>query len=106
MSLLVQDIVKMAEKQLVAAGVDNPKGDAEAMYCSLMRVDRSKFFMEWGEFHSCDFYFFLNTIISSSALKHQIQYIILEHHSHNFFINIGIHYICISMYFYLVNKLD
>ena len=49
MSLLVQDIIQMAEKQLMAARIDNPKGDAEEIYCRLMHVDRAKFFMEWRE---------------------------------------------------------
>ena len=49
MSLLVQDIIQMAEKQLMAARIDNPKGDAEEIYCRLMHVDRAKFFMEWSE---------------------------------------------------------
>ena len=76
MSLLVQDIVKMAEKQLVAAGVDNPKGDAEAMYCSLMRVDRSKFFMEWGEpaaDRTCEQYF---DMVARRAKREPLQYIV------------------------------
>lgn len=76
MSLLVQDIVRMAEKQLVAAGVDNPKGDAEAMYCSLMKVDRSKFFMEWSEpaaDRTCDQYF---DMVARRAKREPLQYII------------------------------
>ncbi len=76
MSLLVQDIVKMAEKQLVAAGVDNPKGDAEAMYCSLMKVDRSKFFMEWSEpaaDRTCEQYF---DMVARRAKREPLQYIV------------------------------
>ena len=76
MSLLVQDIVRMAEKQLFAAGVDNPKGDAEELYCSLMKVDRSKFFMEWSEpaaDRTCDQYF---DLVARRAEREPLQYIV------------------------------
>ena len=33
--LLVSDIIKMAMKQLEEAGVEDVKGDAEALYCYL-----------------------------------------------------------------------
>lgn len=49
MSLLVQDIVKMAERQLSAAGIEDCKTDAELLYCWLKRIERARFFMEWGE---------------------------------------------------------
>ena len=76
MSLLVQDIIKMAEKQLTDAGVDNPKGDAEEIDCYLMHVDRSKFFMEWSEpaaDRTCDQFF---DLVARRAGREPLQYII------------------------------
>lgn len=49
MSLLVQDIVKMAQRQLSEAGIEDSKTDAELLYCWLKRIERTRFFMEWGE---------------------------------------------------------
>lgn len=48
MGLLVKNIVTMAQKQLEDAGIENAKGECEALYCHLMKVDRSRFFMEWA----------------------------------------------------------
>lgn len=76
MSLLVQDIIKMAETQLTDAGVDNPKGDAEEIYCYLMHVDRSKFFMEWSEpaaDRTCDQFF---DLVARRANREPLQYIV------------------------------
>ena len=76
MSLLVQDIIKMAEIQLTDAGVDNPKGDAEEIYCYLMHVDRSKFFMEWSEpaaDRTCDQFF---DLVARRANREPLQYIV------------------------------
>ncbi len=78
MSLFVQDIIKMAEKQLAAAGVDNPKGDAEALYCFLMKVDRSRFFMEWSEpaaDRTCEQFF---DLVARRAAREPLQYILGE----------------------------
>ena len=36
--LLVSDIIKMAQKQLEEAGVEDVKGDAEALYCYRIRT--------------------------------------------------------------------
>ena len=49
MNLLVQDIIKMAERQMRDAGIADCKNDAEMIFCWLKRIDRSRFFMEWGE---------------------------------------------------------
>ena len=76
MSLLVQDIIKMAETQLTDAGVDNPKGDAEEIYCYLMHVDKSKFFMEWSEpaaDRTCEQFF---DLVARRANREPLQYII------------------------------
>ena len=76
MSLLVQDIIQMGEKQLTAAGIDNPRGDAEEIYCYLMHVDRSKFFMEWSEpaaDRTCDQFF---DLIARRAKHEPLQYIV------------------------------
>ena len=75
MSLLVQDIIKMGEKQLGEAGIDNPKGDAEELYCYLMHVDRSRFFMEWSEpaaDRTCEQFF---DLIERRANHEPLQYI-------------------------------
>lgn len=76
MSLLVQDIIQMGEKQLTAAGIDNPRGDAEEIYCRLMHVDRSKFFMEWSEpaaDRTCEQFF---DMIARRASHEPLQYIV------------------------------
>lgn len=60
MSLLVQDIIKMAERQLTEAGIEDHKAEAEMLFCWLKRIDRSKFFLEWGEpadDRTCELYF-------------------------------------------------
>ena len=66
----------MAEIQLTDAGVDNPKGDAEEIYCYLMHVDRSKFFMEWSEpaaDRTCDQFF---DLVARRANREPLQYIV------------------------------
>lgn len=76
MSLLVQDIIQMAEKQLMAARIDNPKGDAEEIYCRLMHVDRAKFFMEWSEpaaDRTCEQFF---DMVARRAQHEPLQYIV------------------------------
>ena len=47
--LMVSDIVKMAQKQMADAGIDDAKTDAEILYCHLKHVDRARFFMQWSE---------------------------------------------------------
>ena len=76
MSLLVQDIIQMGEKQLIEAGIDNPRGDAEEIYCNLMHVDRAKFFMEWSEpaaDRTCEQFF---DMIARRAKHEPLQYIV------------------------------
>jgi release factor glutamine methyltransferase len=66
----------MAEKQLMAARVDNPKGDAEEIYCRLMHVDRAKFFMEWSEpaaDRTCEQFF---DLVARRAQHEPLQYIV------------------------------
>lgn len=48
-SLLVSDIITMAQKQMAAAGIEDTKTDAEALYCYLKHVDRARFFLQWSE---------------------------------------------------------
>jgi release factor glutamine methyltransferase len=58
--LLVSDIIKMAMKQLEEAGVEDVKGDAEALYCYLKHVDRARFFLSWAnpaDDRTCEGYF-------------------------------------------------
>lgn len=50
----------MAERQLEEAGIADYKAEAEILYCWLKRIDRTKFFMEWGEpadDRTCELYF-------------------------------------------------
>ncbi len=49
MNLLVSDILKMAEKQLTDAGIENAKGEAEQMYCHLKNINRTQFFQRWSK---------------------------------------------------------
>lgn len=65
----------MAQKQLEDAGVENAKGECEALYCYLMKVDRAKFFMEWGEEASdrtCEQFF---DLVARRAKREPLQYI-------------------------------
>ncbi|MGI6737160.1 MAG: peptide chain release factor N(5)-glutamine methyltransferase [Anaerovoracaceae bacterium] len=48
-SLLVSDIVKMADRQLTEAGIEEHENEAKILYCWLKHIDYSRFFMEWGE---------------------------------------------------------
>lgn len=75
MGLLVKNIITMAQKQLEDAGVENAKGECEALYCYLMKVDRAKFFMEWGEEASdrtCEQFF---DLVARRAKREPLQYI-------------------------------
>lgn len=75
MGLLVKNIITMAQKQLEDAGIENAKGECEALYCYLMKVDRAKFFMEWGEEASdrtCEQFF---DLVARRAKREPLQYI-------------------------------
>ena len=52
MSLFVSDVVKMGSRQLEEAGIPDHKVEAELLYCWLKHIDRSRFFMVYGE--PCD----------------------------------------------------
>lgn len=74
-SLLVSDIIKMAEKQMTDAGVPSPKVDAEALYCHLKKVDRAKFFLEWSspaDDRTCDQFF---ELVARRCQREPLQYI-------------------------------
>lgn len=49
MNLLVQEVVKMGERQLREAGISNAKAEAELLYCHLMKIDRAKFVLRWSK---------------------------------------------------------
>ena len=49
MGLLVQEIVKMGEKQLREAGIAEAKYEAEALYCFLKNIERSRFILKWAK---------------------------------------------------------
>lgn len=49
MNLLVQEVVKMGERQLMEAGIGNAKAEAELLYCYLMKIDRAKFILRWSK---------------------------------------------------------
>lgn len=73
--LLVQDLIKMAERQLNEANVPDAKHDAEEMYCYLKKVPRAKFFMEWSEpadDRTCDQFF---DLVARRAKREPLQYI-------------------------------
>lgn len=75
-SLLVSDIIKMAEKQMTDAGVPSPKVDAEVLYCHLKKVDRARFFMEWSspaDDRTCDQFF---ELVARRCQREPLQYII------------------------------
>ena len=48
-NLLVSDIIKMAEKQLHDAGIDEAKQQAEQIYCLMKNFDKMRFFMQWSK---------------------------------------------------------
>ena len=48
-NLLVSDIIKMAEKQLNDAGIDEAKQQAEQIYCLMKNFDKMRFFMQWSK---------------------------------------------------------
>lgn len=75
MGLLVKNIVTMAQKQLEDAGIENAKGECEALYCHLMKVDRSRFFMEWAEEaddRTCEQFF---DLVARRTKREPLQYI-------------------------------
>ncbi len=74
-SLLVADIIQMAEKQLKEAKIESAKKEAEELYCHLKHVDRSKFFLEWSEVASdrtCEQYF---ALVEKRCSRVPLQYI-------------------------------
>lgn len=74
-SLLVSDIIKMAEKQMTDAGIPSPKVDAEVLYCHLKKVDRARFFMEWSspaDDRTCDQFF---ELVARRCQREPLQYI-------------------------------
>lgn len=74
-SLLVSDIIKMAEKQMTAAGVPSPKVDGEILYCHLKKVDRARFFMEWSspaDDRTCEQFF---ALVARRCQREPLQYI-------------------------------
>lgn len=74
-SLLVSDVIKMAEKQLATAGVESPKIDAELLYCYLKRVEKSKFFLEWSSLvddRTCEQFF---ALVERRCRREPLQYI-------------------------------
>ena len=44
----VYDLVKAAEIALEGAGVPDAKNDAAELFCHLMNIDKTRFFMEWA----------------------------------------------------------
>ena len=76
MSLVVKDLVKMGETQLVKAGCPEPKLDAELLYCFMKNIDRTEFIMEWSDLvedRICEKYF---DLISVRATRRPLQHII------------------------------
>jgi release factor glutamine methyltransferase len=76
MSLIVKDLVKMGETQLVKAGCPEPKLDAELIYCYMKNIDRTEFIMEWSDMvedRICEKYF---DLIALRATRRPLQHII------------------------------
>jgi release factor glutamine methyltransferase len=76
MSLIVKDLVKMGETQLVKAGCPEPKLDAELLYCFMKNIDRTEFIMEWSDIvedRICEQYF---DLIAIRATRRPLQHIV------------------------------
>ena len=75
MSLVVKDLVKMGETQLVKAGCPEPKLDAELIYCYMKNIDRTQFIMEWSDMvedRICEQFF---DLIAIRATRRPLQHI-------------------------------
>ena len=76
MSLIVKDLVKMGETQLIKAGCPEPKLDAELLYCHMKNIGRTEFIMEWSdvvEDRICEQYF---DLVAIRATRRPLQHII------------------------------
>lgn len=77
-NLLVSDIIKMAEKQLCEAGIDEAKQQAEQIYCLMKNLDKMKFFMYWskeaGEIETENYF----RLVEKRASRYPIQLIFGE----------------------------
>lgn len=49
MDLLVSDMIAMGEKQLLEAGIENPKLEVEQIYCQLKKIDKMGYFQRWSK---------------------------------------------------------
>lgn len=78
MSLLVREIVKMGELQLSTAGIDSAKVESEILYCHLMKIDRTKFFMRWARVASERETEQYLSLIEKRATRYPLQYILGE----------------------------
>lgn len=78
MGLLVSDIIKMAETQLLEAGIENAKGEAEQIYCHMKNIDRTGFFLRWskeaGEIETEQYF----NLIAQRAKRRPMQHILGE----------------------------
>ncbi len=76
MAMVVKEILEIGKKSLENAGVFDAKVDAEALFCYMMNIDKSGFFMIWSkvlEDRQCDLYF---EMIDRRASREPLQYII------------------------------
>lgn len=76
MSLIVKDLVKMGETQLIKAGCPEPKLDAELLYCYMKNIDRTAFIMEWSDMvedRICEQFF---DLIAVRATRRPLQHIV------------------------------
>jgi len=76
MSLIVKDLVKMGETQLVKAGCPEPKLDAELIYCYMKNINRTEFIMEWSDMvedRICEQYF---DLIAVRSTRRPLQHIL------------------------------
>lgn len=75
MSLPLKEIIKIAENQLAAAGVEDAAIDAKELYCYLMNIDKMRLMLRWQDVlqdNQCEEYF---NLIERRASRVPLQHI-------------------------------
>ncbi|MDO4551957.1 MAG: peptide chain release factor N(5)-glutamine methyltransferase, partial [Bacillota bacterium] len=76
MALMIKDLLQMGESRLAAAGCDNPRGDAEALFRYMNQVDRNYIFTHYSTEimdDRCDYYF---EFIDERCTRKPLQYML------------------------------
>lgn len=76
MAMLVKEILEIGKRTLESAGIFDAKVDAEALFCYMMNINKTQFFMMWSkvlEDRQCDLYF---ELIDKRASRVPLQHII------------------------------